>query len=49
VANSTFPAEFIYNNLMIQNNVIHNAYLTGVQRLLFWAAPASIPSWRLSR
>lgn len=33
-ANNTYPAEFIYNNLMIQCNVIHEAYAAGVVRLL---------------
>lgn len=33
-ANNTFPAEFIYENLMIESNVIHAAYETGVKRLL---------------
>ncbi len=43
VANNTYPAEFIYNNLMIQNNVIHNAYLTGVKRLLFLGSTCIYP------
>lgn len=34
-ANNTYPAEFIYENLMIQNNVIHSAFLSGVKKLLF--------------
>src|SRR6185369_16556267 len=34
-ANNTYPAEFIHINLAIQNNVIHQAYLHGVKRLLF--------------
>lgn len=33
-ANNTYPAEFIYENLMIECNVIHQAYATGVRRLL---------------
>ena len=33
-ANNTYPAEFIYNNLMIECNVIHQAFAAGVQRLL---------------
>ena len=33
-ANNTFPAEFIYQNMMIQFNVIHHSYLAGVERLL---------------
>jgi GDP-L-fucose synthase len=43
VANNTYPAEFIYNNLMIQNNVIHNAYLSGVKRLLFLGSTCIYP------
>ena len=35
VANNTYPAEFIYENLMIQSNVIHSAHISGVQKLLF--------------
>ena len=34
-ANNTYPAEFIYQNLMIQNNVIHNAFLNGVKKYYF--------------
>ena len=34
-ANNNFPAEFIYENLMIQNNIIHNAFLSGVKKILF--------------
>jgi len=33
-ANNTYPADFIYDNLMIQSNVIHQAYQAGVMRLL---------------
>jgi GDP-L-fucose synthase len=43
VANNTYPAEFIYNNLMIQNNVIHSAYLSGVKRLLFLGSTCIYP------
>jgi GDP-L-fucose synthase len=43
VANNAYPADFIYNNLMIQNNVIHNAYLTGVKRLLFLGSTCIYP------
>jgi GDP-L-fucose synthase len=43
VANNSYPAEFIYDNLMIQNNVIHNAYLTGVKRLLFLGSTCIYP------
>ena len=34
-ANDTYPAEFIYDNLMMQNNVIHQAILNGAKKLLF--------------
>ena len=34
-ANNTFPAEFIYDNLMIESNVIHNSWKVGVKKLLF--------------
>ena len=34
-ANNTYPAEFIYDNLMVQNNVIHQAFLNGVKKLFF--------------
>ncbi len=42
-ANSTFPAEFIYQNLMIQANVIHSAYHSGVQSLLFLGSSCIYP------
>ncbi|MEP3386277.1 MAG: NAD-dependent epimerase/dehydratase family protein, partial [Flavobacteriaceae bacterium] len=35
VANNTYRGEFIYANLMIQNNVIHQSYVNGVKKLLF--------------
>ena len=34
-ANNKFRAEFLYENLMIQTNLIHSAYLNGVKKLLF--------------
>jgi GDP-L-fucose synthase len=43
MANSSYPADFIYDNLMIQNNVIHNAYLAGVKRLLFLGSTCIYP------
>lgn len=43
VANNSFPAEFIRDNLAIQNNVIHAAYLTGVDRLLFLGSSCIYP------
>jgi len=42
-ANNTYPAEFIYLNLMIQNNVIHSAYEAGVKRLLFLGSSCIYP------
>lgn len=42
-ANNTFPAEFIYENLMIQSNVIHQAFLNGVKKLLFLGSSCIYP------
>ena len=42
-ANNTYPAEFIYENLMVQNNVIHNAFLRGVKKLLFLGSSCIYP------
>lgn len=42
-ANSDYPAEFIYNNLMIETNVIHSAYLCGVKKLLFLGSSCIYP------
>jgi GDP-L-fucose synthase len=42
-ANNTYPAEFIYENLMIQNNVIHSAFLSGVKKLLFLGSSCIYP------
>jgi len=42
-ANNAFPAEFIYDNLMVQNNVIHQAFLNGVQKLLFLGSSCIYP------
>ncbi len=43
VANSTYRAEFLYENLMIQNNVIHNAYVNSVQKLMFLGSSCIYP------
>ena len=43
LANDTFPAEFIYQNLMIQNNVINSAYNYGVKKLLFLGSSCIYP------
>jgi GDP-L-fucose synthase len=44
-ANSTFPAQFIYDNLMIEANVIHQAYLHGVKKLLFLGSSCIYPKF----
>jgi GDP-L-fucose synthase len=43
IANNTYPAEFIYENLTIQNNIIHSAHLSGVQHLLFLGSSCIYP------
>ncbi len=43
VANNKYRAEFIYENLMIQNNVIHYSYLNGVQKLVFLGSTCIYP------
>jgi GDP-L-fucose synthase len=43
VANNTFRADFIYENIMIQNNVIHHAYLNGVKKLQFLGSSCIYP------
>jgi GDP-L-fucose synthase len=43
MANNTYPAEFIYTNISIQNNVIHSAWRTGVQHLLFLGSSCIYP------
>jgi GDP-L-fucose synthase len=42
-ANNTYPAEFIYQNLMIEANVVHQAYVAGVRRLLFLGSSCIYP------
>jgi len=42
-ANNTYPADFIYDNLMIQANVIHSAFSNGVKRLLFLGSSCIYP------
>ena len=42
-ANNTYPAEFIYQNLMIQSNVIHSAFMCGIQKLLFLGSSCIYP------
>jgi GDP-L-fucose synthase len=43
IANNTYRADFIYENLQIQNNVIHQAYLNGVTKLLFLGSTCIYP------
>lgn len=43
LANNTYPAEFIYNNLAIQNNVIHSAWENGVKKLIFLGSSCIYP------
>ena len=43
VANSTYPADFLYQNLQIQNNLIHGARLAGVRKLLFLGSSCIFP------
>ena len=47
MANRTYPADFIYQNLQIQNNIIHHSYLNGVKKLLFLGSSCIYP--RLAR
>jgi GDP-L-fucose synthase len=43
VANNTYRAEFLYDNLMIQNNVIHHAHLNAVKKLMFLGSSCIYP------
>ena len=43
VANNTYRADFLYENLMIQNNVIHQSYVQGVKKLLFLGSSCIYP------
>jgi GDP-L-fucose synthase len=42
-ANNTYPAEFIYQNLMMEANIIHGAWLAGIDRLLFLGSSCIYP------
>ncbi len=44
-ANNTYPAEFIYDNLMIEANIIHSAYKSGVKKLLFLGSSCIYPKF----
>ena len=43
LANSTYPADFLYDNLMIQNNVIHQSFVNKVTKLLFLGSSCIYP------
>ncbi len=43
IANNTYRGEFLYDNLMIQNNIIHNSYLNGVKKLMFLGSSCIYP------
>lgn len=43
LANNTYRAEFLYDNLSIQNNLIHNAYIHGVKKLVFLGSSCIYP------
>lgn len=43
IANNTYRADFLYENLMIQNNVIHQSYKSGVKKLLFLGSTCIYP------
>ena len=43
VANNTYRADFLYENLQIQNNIIHGAYLNGVKKLMFLGSSCIYP------
>lgn len=43
IANNTYPADFIYENLMIQANIIHTAHVNNIQQLLFLGSSCIYP------
>jgi len=43
LANNTYPAEFIYSNIVVQSNVIHSSYLFGVKKVLFLGSSCIYP------
>ena len=44
-ANNSYPADFIYENLMVQTNIIHSAFLNGVKKLLFLGSSCIYPKY----
>jgi GDP-L-fucose synthase len=45
VANNTYPADFLYENLMIESHIIHNSYLNKVKKLLFLGSSCIYPKY----
>jgi GDP-L-fucose synthase len=43
IANNTYPADFIYENLLIECNIIHSAHVVGIQKLLFLGSSCIYP------
>jgi GDP-L-fucose synthase len=43
IANNTYPADFIYENLMIECNIIHSAHVAGIQKILFLGSSCIYP------
>ena len=43
LADSKYPVDFLYNNLMIQSNIIHSSYLVGVKKLIFLGSSCIYP------
>jgi len=44
-ANNTYPAEFAYSNLQIQNNIVHSSYQSGVKKLIFLGSSCIYPKF----
>ena len=44
-ANNSYPADFIYENIMVQTNVIHSAFVNGVKKLLFLGSSCIYPKY----
>ena len=44
-ANNSYPADFIYQNLMVQTNIIHSAFVNGVKKLLFLGSSCIYPKY----
>ncbi len=49
LANSTFPAQFLYDNLLIEANIIHSAHACGVEKLMFLGSSCIYPKHAPSR